>query len=544
MKKNFFTKAVVIIATVYLIIIPSKIYGEENSGIREYPEASKEEKINENPPYSISDLHFKRIAATRNVYNMGLLMNELSLNYNIFEGNTNLYPKQAVRGNASLKHIGQEVKITNNSAQVSEDYIQIGNFYPYATYDLEFNGKSGKFIYKFGDDKNSLKLIFSISGKTLNISKVETLNKKEGQEIHLTAITDITDDSFNIRLQFSGAFGHDYQIYISTYYNGHTTYKYSVPLSINTTHIAEIENYKWHVGAETKTGQEIGINKAKCWYGNGFGQADPHPVNFEDGSPVIKDGKLFFSVSFRSADILGILSLNINTMEWKCEGIVLYELDGKICNYIASTIIYQRDKRIWSLFTPAHGGEHVIYYGESNKNPLFGLTHVRLSMLDYNEVKGDEDISVFYDKDADMWYAAYAKLINGHYSISLCKSGSVSGKYEEIANTGNEPFNVTGINIQKIGGKRYVLCGSDKGYLIFSFPKLEFLGKFNVDFEDGGYRGWGTVVPFPDGIGTKYLWLTFDRGKGNGGYNWSYGGLYLYRSAERNEGYEYPLTDF
>lgn len=498
----------------------------------------------ERKPYSISDLHFKRIGATRNVYNMGISMNKLSLDYNIFDANTNLYPKQITAGDPYFIHAGQSISISNSENQTAEGYIMIGAFFPYATYDLQFSGKSGRYIYKFGNEDTNMKLIFSIKNNSLDVSKLETLNGVIGKEEFMTKITDIKRDKFNIRLQFSGCFGHDYQIYLSTFYDGHTTYHHSIPLTINTTDIKQIEDYKWYIGAQLNHEEEINITAAKCWYGCGFGQADPHPINFEDGSPIIKDGKLFFSVTFRSGDVLGILSLDINTIQWKCEGVVIYELDGKYRNFIASTIIYQRDKRTWSLFTPAHGGEHIIYYGESNKNPLFGLTYVKLSKFDYEDKKGDEDISVYYDKDHNSWYAAYAKLINGHYSISLCKAKEITGKYEEIANTSNYDYNVTGVNIQKIGGKRYVLCGSDKGYLIFSFPELKFINKFNFDYEDGGYRGWATVVPYPDGIGTKYMWLTFDRGKGNPGFNWSYGGLYIYRSAERNDGYEYSPTDF
>ena len=54
--------------------------------------------------------------------------------------------------------------------------------------------------------------------------------------------------------------------------------------------------------------------------------------------------------------------------------------------------------------------------------------------------------------------------------------------------------------------------------------------KFN--FPDGGFRGWGTVIPVKQGTRTRYYWLTFDRHRGSD-YNWSYGNLYCF------EGYDF-----
>ena len=54
----------------------------------------------------------------------------------------------------------------------------------------------------------------------------------------------------------------------------------------------------------------------------------------------------------------------------------------------------------------------------------------------------------------------------------------------------------------------------------------------SCDYDDGGFRGWGTVIPVKQGTRTRYYWLTFDRHKGSD-YNWSYGNLYCF------EGYDF-----
>ena len=49
------------------------------------------------------------------------------------------------------------------------------------------------------------------------------------------------------------------------------------------------------------------------------------------------------------------------------------------------------------------------------------------------------------------------------------------------------------------------------------------------NYPDGGFRGWGTVVPIKLGSRNRYFWLTFDRHNGSN-YNWSYGNLYCFEA--------------
>jgi hypothetical protein len=51
--------------------------------------------------------------------------------------------------------------------------------------------------------------------------------------------------------------------------------------------------------------------------------------------------------------------------------------------------------------------------------------------------------------------------------------------------------------------------------------------KFN--YPDGGFRGWGTLMPIRQGSRTRYYWLTFDRRLGSD-FNWSYGNLYCFEA--------------
>ena len=57
------------------------------------------------------------------------------------------------------------------------------------------------------------------------------------------------------------------------------------------------------------------------------------------------------------------------------------------------------------------------------------------------------------------------------------------------------------------------------------------------DYDDGGFRGWGTLIPVPCGTRTRYLMMTFDRHNGSD-YNWSYGNIYVFEADRMNRASE------
>ena len=70
------------------------------------------------------------------------------------------------------------------------------------------------------------------------------------------------------------------------------------------------------------------------------------------------------------------------------------------------------------------------------------------------------------------------------------------------------------------------VCGNDfenrANYRIYT---KDGMSEAKFDFDDGGFRGWGTIIPVTMGSRKRYFWLTFDRHNGSS-YNWSYGNIY------------------
>ena len=143
---------------------------------------------------------------------------------------------------------------------------------------------------------------------------------------------------------------------------------------------------------------------------------------------------------------------------------------------------------------------------------------------------GDEDPDFFHDAENSRWLMA------------ICRRDPEAKNYRYFFYESDSPFEgykcigkgyagaETGGSFVKVNGERYFLCGNDfhatSDYRIYgkhgmSAPKF--------DYPDGGFRGWGTLMPIRLGSRTRYFWLTFDRHRGSD-YNWSYGNLYLFEA--------------
>ena len=57
------------------------------------------------------------------------------------------------------------------------------------------------------------------------------------------------------------------------------------------------------------------------------------------------------------------------------------------------------------------------------------------------------------------------------------------------------------------------------------------MSEMKFDYDDGGFRGWGSILPIKLGTRERYFLITFDRHCGST-YNWSYGNLYLFEAEE------------
>lgn len=300
--------------------------------------------------------------------------------------------------------------------------------------------------------------------------------------------------------------------------------------------------FYWSVG--TQVDGKGHILSAFQEFSCGIAQADYRICTYEDGSPIFEDGKYFFNMSSRSAGVMeGVYAYDINTCNFTLIGVLQGYKEGVPFQFVAPHIIYNRQDGMWYVF--AHWEKpHHICVGKCYRDPRYGYNEVHAELLDYEgRVKGDEDNFVYYDSKIKRWVLVYSKKAS---MMSKQISKRIDGGYKLVCSQ-DEVKTLTGINVIKVGGKRYIVTGSNwkpeqDAYKVFNADDLSYLYDLNLDIPTGGFRGWGTVIGITEGLETKYQLLTFDRANPSPVSRWEYGNMYSYEAVERNPGTEFDLV--
>ena len=302
------------------------------------------------------------------------------------------------------------------------------------------------------------------------------------------------------------------------------------------------DKYYWSVG--TQVNGSGYIFSASQEFSSGVSQADYRICTYEDGSPIFEDGKYFFNITSRMAGVIQtIYSYDVNTCRFTLVGMLQGYKDGHPHEIVAPHVIYNRQDGMWYVF--AHWEDpHHLCVGKCYRDPRYGYNEVHASLLDYEDrIKGDEDNFIYYDSDRKKWVLIYSKKAD---TMAKQESKYIDRGYKMVCSQ-DEVKTLTGINVVKVGGRRYVVTGSmwtpqTDAYKVFNIDDLSYLYNLDLDIPTGGFRGWGTVIGVTEGLETKYQLLTFDRANPNPVNRWQYGNMYMYEAVERNPGTEYDLV--
>ncbi|MBR5311274.1 MAG: hypothetical protein IKU40_00135 [Clostridia bacterium] len=320
-------------------------------------------------------------------------------------------------------------------------------------------------------------------------------------------------------------------------------------------------------------------DEVKFYLDAGVSHADMKTIRYEDGTPIMSDGKLFLTLSSRleAGGFQSVISWNPSTAEFRMEGAIFFDCgDDRWCSDVASSVIFNRYTNEWYIWACSFSHGHILCHGTSIADLRYGINVIDAELMPTETLEsadastdslaaqagasagstaalsddtlwlaksGDEDPDFVYDRETGKWYMMICRGVreNGgtHYRYFLYESDEpFSGyRYVDKTLTGSN----TGGSIVRVGGKLQFVCGSnfDKRacYHVYDLHDLSKVDYIRCDFDDGGFRGWGTVIPVPCGNRTKYMWMTFDR-HGGSSYNWSYGNIYVYESDLMNSGYE------
>lgn len=288
---------------------------------------------------------------------------------------------------------------------------------------------------------------------------------------------------------------------------------------------------------------EVTVVSLCSYVDNGISIADMRPIRYENGEVMTEGGKVYLTVSLRlqAGCLQGVISWVPGTMEMELCGALFYDSgDGKWCGDVAASILYHREEKQWYLWVCSFAHDHVLGHACFEGDPRFGVNVIDLTLMpkaaegadmtEFVGFSGDEDPDFFYDKERGKWMMAVCRLdpTIKQYKYVFFESDSPFENYRCIGKgiDGGE----TGGSFVKVNGELFFLCGNDfhkrANYRIYHKSGMT---EANFDYDDGGFRGWGTLMPVKMGSRTRCFWMTFDRHNASA-YNWSYGNVYCFEA--------------
>lgn len=294
---------------------------------------------------------------------------------------------------------------------------------------------------------------------------------------------------------------------------------------------------------EIACGGEAVIERVEWFLAAGLSQADLRAVKYENGEIMLKDGRVFLTASARleSGSYQVVLSWSPSLCDFRLEGAMLFDCgDGYLCGDVASSVVYDRTQNKWLIWMCMFSHGHFLGRTETSHCPLYGINYIGVKPMEkaddgdlltsFKGFRGDEDPDlIFVD---GKWHLAVCRLDGKGYKYYHFISDSPLDGFEYVDHTpGSEKTG--GSFVLCHDGKIRFACGSDFSKLAVYdvYPLEDFTACSNLkcDFDDGGFRGWGTVMLLPFGTRQRYTWITFDRHNATKD-NWSYGNIYVFDS--------------
>lgn len=438
----------------------------------------------------------------------------------------------------------KEDKLLIQSTKESRTAVWFGGFNPFATYSIDLAACSGEGEIGFefsGADKKEQFFVTAgfkdtlLTGVTLRVVKNAQVITNESIAVNLDA-QEKYPSKIILQMLGSGLVLYAQDKGLPKVIGQSDFNKY---LDLRKTEY--LHSFQSNLFVQLGKGEVI-INRVDASLSTGVGLADIRAITYENGEPMLDQGRLWYTMSVRGRalphHIQGIFSMNPSVFDIKFEGIVLFDRkDGLLRNEIASHIFYDRKNKIWRGLTTGFSAyanpdkeKKQLLAVESVKDPRFGFSIMQAEP--FGMVGDIEDPHILFDEKANKWRILTCENIQGYKAVIL-ESENWNKGYKRIS--GPVEHNSTGTSIQRIGNQLYCFSGSsERKIFIYTYPDLQEAGVLNMDLppwdKTSGTRVWPNVVQLPEGYPFKYVALMMDRYNypTTKGTNWTYGALYLY----------------
>lgn len=468
---------------------------------------------------NIKDINFQRVFSKSMYKTLKLPLGEMTFTKDfIHDKNGDLYPL-ITTDNACAEWV------ENNKYHVENGTVErmFVRFFPYATYQISFSEHRGEcgFVFHLADRKAEL----VCTSDALLFFDGECRQKAILKETYCRTIL------VSCR---PGAF----DVYEAE--NGKPNYLYSFK-SEAFAHSDKKRLFDHGFVSVIVKGNAI-IDSVFSYIDCGISQADIRAIRYENSDVIYENGQIYFTASVRMQEggFQGVFAWTPSTGNISFIGALFFDIgDGCWRNYLASSLLYNRKTEEWYLWTSSFEDKHILCYASFHGEPRFGINVIDVHMMPPAEkedataflgFKGDEDPDFYYDESAKKW------------NMAICRICPVTKKYRYMFFQSDNPFddyayigqgyegNETGGSFVKIENEMVFVCGNGfdqrANYRIYTKDGMH---EAKFDFDDGGFRGWGTIIPVTMGSRKRYFWLTFDRHNGSD-YNWSYGNIYCFEA--------------
>ena len=500
------------------------------------------------------DIQFRRQAVRRLVFDHGNAIPLSMLKPSKIVKLSIEHPSIKVSGGATSYKVDKNL-LTVFARETSESALWIGGYNPYGTYDVSFaasEGNSGEAGVEFATPDNKNRLVILAGFKENECTTIHWRLIIDGIEKQNEFITlkEHVKGSFILRVQVIGT-----KLNVLVEQNG-------VNLAVDVRDFMQfidlrrqehIRSFEFRLLTKLKANESVVIKEAGASLTTGAGQADLCAITYKDGSPLLDQGRLWFTMTIRGRHFpQGVFSMNPSVFDIRLEGVIAFDRnDGLLRNELASHIYYDTEAKEWRGLTVGMSAYYDIdkkigkqlWAISSKKDPRFGFSIMKAKPVILPN--SSEDPHIIYDQEAQKWRVLACAKGGAGFPATLYESDKWDGPYKIIA--GPVGVNSTGCLLQKFGSKYYALFGSaDRKFYVYSYPDLKQLGSLDMFRppwnENLNSRCWPNVIPLPDGYPAPYISLTMDRVNYPGVGGWTYGSLYFYHGYPKNgerDKYEY-----
>lgn len=476
-----------------------------------------------NPLYT----EFKRKFAVSMYKNMGIPLGEMSfLKDFVNDTRGDLYP--IVEKSADCVECVRDNRYHIFSGKAERVFCQL---FPFATFELAAQKVCGElgFVFRLPDVSASITMVCEEGNRYLLYrcgQRTERIDMPDGFTEESPWLVSLRPGHFDIYYRKCGA----------------AKYLFTVeePLFASSNRYAAFKDGNVSLFARG----EVSVISVSSCLDNGISVADFRALKYEDGSVIFENGKVYFTASIRThaGSYQAIFSWVPGTMQFEMTGGLFFDHgDGFWREYIASSLLYNRITKSWYVWTSSFEHAHILAYGQFEGEPRFGVNVADVKIMEQagegasdTEFLGfvrDEDPDLVYDSENDRWL------------LAVCRIDKKTKKYVYVFFESKDPFenfryigrgvegaSETGGSFLRVDGEIFFVCGNSferrSEYRIYG---REGMKEAKFRYPDGGFRGWGCVIPVRLGSRTRYFWLTFDRHNGSD-YNWSYGNLYCFEA--------------